>query len=650
MELLQNFIIVLLTAVVVLVILSRLKIPSVIGFLITGVIIGTVGANFVHASHELEVMAEIGIILLMFTIGLEFSIIRIKQMKHEVLIYGGFQVIFTIGAVWVIMFLTGFSNAESIIAAFIISLSSTAIVLKIMQDKAKLQTPNGRIMLGILLFQDLCIVPMIILTPLLSSIGEVDALQILLKLARSFGLILVIFLLAKYLLPKLFDFVINSRVSELFILMIIGLCFGLALFTYALGFSVALGAFIAGMILAESDYIHQIEADIKPLKTLFLSVFFITVGMLLNIDYLVANPFKIITVITGILILKAGIIAGILILYKNSWSLALKVGLGLSQIGEFAFMLLSIARPLDIISENFYQLFLSASVISMLFTPLVILLGDKLGSRQRLMQKISETLPLKGRNVIIAGFGINGINLSRIFKALNISYRIIDMNPATVKKYKEAGEPIVFGDITQLDNLKIIGIEEAALLVIAISDAEATKKAIGISRKSNPELQIIVRSEFITQIENLYELGANVVISQDFEASLQIASYVLKFFGIAEPIAKIKSDQLRKRHYQFFTEGQATNQLKIAELAAVKYFNETYLALENPGLVEKRIIELNERLMQNFSYVRIIGIIRNDTIITEIGEEVRVDRMDTLIVYGEQQKLDMAVEYLDNYS
>ncbi|MDQ3192264.1 MAG: cation:proton antiporter [Bacteroidota bacterium] len=649
MELLQNFILILILAVVVLVILSRLKIPSIIGFLITGILIGTVGADYIIVEHELEIAAEIGIILLMFTIGLEFSITKIKEMKHEVLIYGGGQVLLTILAVWIIMSFSRFSITESVFAAFVISLSSTAIVMKIMQDKGKLQTPSGKIMLGILLFQDLCIVPMIILTPLLGSVGEVDAIDILLKLGKSFGLILIIFLLAKYLLPRIFDYVINYRISELFILLIISLAFGLALLTYALGFSVALGAFIAGMILAESDFIHQIEADIKPLKTLFLSVFFITVGMLLNTNYLLANPLKIFLVLTGILILKTIIISAFLIIYKNTWNLSLKAGLGLSQIGEFAFMLLSIAHPLDIISEDFYQLFLSVSVISMLITPLLIILSDKLGIQQRLMNKIEDNF-YEEKKVIIAGFGINGINLSRIFKALNISYRIIDMNPATVRKYKEAGEPIVFGDITQLENLKRIGIQNATMLVIAISDAEATQKAIDISRKSNPNLQIIVRSEFISQIENLYDLGADMIISQDFEASLQIASYVLKFFGIAEPIVKIKSDQLRKRHYRFFTEEiESENQLKIAELAEIEFFNETYLALENPGLIGKRVAEINLQLMQVFKQVRILGIVRGDRIITEIGEEIKVERMDTLIVFGAQNKLDIAVEYLDNY-
>ncbi|HET6245840.1 MAG: cation:proton antiporter [Bacteroidetes bacterium] len=650
MGVLQNFIILLLTAVGVLVILSRLKVPSVIGFLLTGILIGTVGSGYIKAGHELEVMAEVGVILLMFTIGLEFSISRMNQMKRQVLIYGGMQVLITILTVWIILFFTGFSTKESIFAAFVISLSSTAIVMKIMQDKGKLQTPDGRIMLGILLFQDLCIVPLIILTPLLGTVGEVDALEVLLKLAGSFGLILIIFLSAKYLLPKIFDYVINSRVSEIFILLIIGLAFGLALLTYSLGFSVALGAFIAGMILAESDFIHQIEADIKPLKTLFLSVFFITVGMLMDVDYLIANPIKILLVLAGILILKTIIITSILFFSKNPINISLKSGLGLSQIGEFAFMLLSIAHPLDIISEDFYQLFLSVSVISMLITPLLLILGEKLRTQQGLMKKVDENF-IEQKEVIIAGFGINGINLSRIFKALNISYRIIDMNPATVRKFKEAGEPIVFGDITQLENLKRIGIEKATMLVIAISDAEATQKAIDISRKNNPDLQIIVRSEFISQIENLYDLGANMVISQDFEASLQIASYVLKFFGIAEPIAKIKSDQLRKRHYRFFTEDQAVeNQLKIAELADIEFFNETYLAIENPGLIGKKVIKINSQLMQVFKKARIIGLIREDIIITEFGEDIKVERLDTLVVFGTQDKLDMAVEYLDNFT
>jgi monovalent cation:H+ antiporter-2, CPA2 family len=649
MEALNNFILILIIAVAVLVLFSRLKIPSVIGFLLTGIIISTLGGDFVKKGHELELLAEVGIMLLMFNIGLEFSIAKIKQMKHEVLVYGGLQVMVTIVAVILLMHFSGFSASEAIFGSFIVSLSSTAIVLKMMQDKGKMNSPAGRIMLGILLFQDLCVVPLIILTPLLSSFDQIEPLLVLGKLAKSFVLIAAIFLLAKFLLPKVFDYVCSHRVSELFILLVIAIMLGLALLTHKLGFSVALGAFIAGMILAESDYIHQIEADIKPLKNVFLSVFFISVGLLLDVNFLIANPGKIFLSLIVIILIKSLIIYLLLKLFKVTHSLSLKAGIGLSQIGEFAFMLLNIAVPAGVIDEKFSQLILSVSVVSMLITPLLIGLAFFVGRQSALKGSIKDVFE-EQKQVIIAGYGINGINLSRIFKNLNISYRIIEMNANTVRRYRREGEPIVYGDITQPENLKKLGIEKASMLVVAISDADASRRAVELARKMNPSLRIIARSEFFSQIEPLYQSGANVVISQDFEASLQIASYVLKFFGIAEPIVKIKSDQLRKRHYGFFTQAQGPNNtLKIAELASVENYNETFLALENPSLIGRLVSEVNIKLSETFKNIKIVAIVRDDVIISDFPSDITIERLDTLVLYGKQSLLDSAVEYLDNF-
>ena len=234
---------------------------------------------------------------------------------------------------------------------------------------------------------------------------------------------------------------------------------------------------------------------------------------------------------------------------------------------------------------------------------------------------------------------------------MNISYKIIEFNPNTVKKYKKEGENIVFGDITHPDNLKHIGVDTASLIVIAISDAEATLRAVELSRKMNKDIYIIVRSEFITQIETLYKKGADIVISQDFEASLEISSYVLKYFGISDSIIKIKSDQLRKRHYKFFSQdSNLENQLKIADLAAINYFNETYFVFGNPKLIGKKIDDINDLIFSIFKDgIRIIAIIREDKVITDILEDLIIEKMDTLIIYGEQGKLDDTVEFLNNF-
>lgn len=648
MEILQQFIIALVVAVVVVVILSRLKIPSVIGFLFTGMLIGPHILNLVHSGHEIEVLAEVGVMLLMFTIGLEFSIKRILSMRHEVLVLGGLQIVFTISVVFVLMkFLLGFSLQESILASFVISMSSTAIVLKSLQDKGQLQTPSGRIMTGMLLFQDICVVPLIILTPLIGKLNEVDPTEILLKIGISFTFIIVIFYLSKFLLPKFFDLVCSLRINELFMILVLTLCFGLAILTNYLGFSLALGAFIAGMILAESDFIYQIEADIKPLKNVFLSIFFISVGMLLNIPFVLNNTANVAIAAFSILLVKTLIIAGIAKTFKTPLNMSLLIGLGISQIGEFSFMLLNIARPLNFISDEYYQTFLSSSIISMMATPAFLGLGNILLNKAELKQEIDDNSDLQ-KHVLIAGFGVNGQNLSKIFKSLNIPYKIIEINPNTVKKFKKEGEDIVFGDITKRDNLLHMGIDKAQMMVIAISDWDATLKAVTIGRQLNPELKIIVRTEFVTQIEPLYKAGANVVISQEFEASLEIAAYVLKTLGIAGPIVRLKSEQLRKRHYGFFHGGSTGAQSKIAELAAISHINEAYSVMGDSKIIDKNIKLIRNHLKQDD--VSIIGIVRGDAIYINPSDDFSIQMMDMILLFGKQNKMDETVELLDNFN
>ena len=648
MEILQQFIIALVVAVVVVVILSRLKIPSVIGFLLTGILIGPHSLNLVHSGHEIEFLAEVGVMLLMFTIGLEFSIKRILSMRHEVLLIGVLQILITISTVFVLMkFLLGFNLQESILASFVISMSSTAIVLKSLQDKGQLQSPSGRIMTGILLFQDICVVPLIILTPLVGKLNDVDLTDILLKIGISFAFIVVIFFLSKFLLPKLFDLVCSFRINELFMILVLTLCFGLSILTNHLGFSLALGAFIAGMILAESDFIYQIEADIKPLKNVFLSIFFISVGMLLNIPFVIQNPSNIAIASVSILLVKTLIIAGIAKIFKTPLNMSLLIGLGISQIGEFSFMLLNIARPLNFISDEYYQTFLSSSIISMMATPAFLGLGNLLLNKSELKQNIDEDEILQ-KHVIIAGFGVNGQNLSKIFKSLNIPYKIIEINPNTVKKFKKEGENIVFGDITKRDNLLHLGIDKARMMVIAISDWDATLKSVTTGRQINPNLKIIVRTEFVTQIEPLYKAGANIVISQEFEASLEIAAYVLKTLGIAGPIVRLKSEQLRKRHYGFFSGRSFGVQSKIVELAAISHINEAYTVLGDSKIIGKSIGILKTSI--HTDDVNIVGIVRGENIIINPPDDFLIDSMDMILLFGKQNKIDETVEILDNFN
>jgi CPA2 family monovalent cation:H+ antiporter-2 len=429
-------------------------------------------------------------------------------------------------------------------------------------------------------------------------------------------------------------------------ILVLTLCFGLSILTNYLGFSLALGAFIAGMILAESDFIYQIEADINPLKNVFLSIFFISVGMLLNVPFVLQYPLNVALAAVSILVVKTLIIALIAIVFKTPLNISLLIGLGLSQIGEFSFMLLNIARPLNITSDEYYQIFLSSSIISMMATPLFLGLGNILLHKTELKKDIEESLDLQ-KHVLIAGFGVNGQNLSKIFKSLNIPYKIIEINPNTVKKFKKEGENIVFGDITKRDNLLHLGIDKALMMVIAISDGDATLKAFTIARQLNPKIKIIVRTEFVSQIEPLYKAGADIVISQEFEASLEISAFVLKNLGIAGPIVRLKTEQLRKRHYGFFGGSSLGTQSKFAELASISNLNEAYTLLSDSKIIGKSLGEIRNHIHPD--EVNIIGIVRGESIFINPPEDFIFQKMDMILLYGFQNKIDETVEILDNF-
>jgi CPA2 family monovalent cation:H+ antiporter-2 len=643
----SEFVIIIVAATFVVVLFSRFRIPALIGFLFTGIIIGPGGLSWVKSGHELELMSEIGIILLMFSIGLEFSIKRIKEMKFEVLVLGALQVFLTMLPIFFIASAIGLCWQKSIFVAMILSVSSTAIVIKLLQDKNQLRTPAGKIMLGILLFQDICVVPFIIFTPMLSNTGEFQFTPIINKFGTAILLIIGLSVVSKYLLPKIIDVVFKTKVSELFLTFSLSMCFGLAILSAYSGFSMAMGAFIAGMILAESAYHYQIDSDVKPLRYLFLSLFFISVGMLLNTDFLINNFTPVILVTISILTFKALIIFAICYFLKQPVNLALRSGISISQIGEFSFMLLSIAKPAGVLNENEYQLFLSATVISMLLTPFLFFVGEIAGRFKTRKLTHSVKTDLSRETVIIIGFGINGQNLAKIFKSLQINYKVMDLNASLVKKYQEQGENIFFGDSTRIDNLEHFGVKQARLLVIAITDNEATISTVRLARQLNAALHIIARTENISEIKRLQEAGADEVISQEFEASIEVTTSVLKFFGISEPLIKLKTDNIRKYNYGFFEKNDNGNRLKISDLASIKEFNHSYFVNPNSALAGKCIDDIYKSC-HIFSHISIIGIIRNKEIISHPPGDTQIETLDTIIIFGRQDYLDKAINHFEN--
>jgi CPA2 family monovalent cation:H+ antiporter-2 len=604
-EFLTSLAIILGVSALVVFLLHKLKIPSLVGFLVAGVIIGPHGVGLVRDTHSVEVMAEIGVILLLFTIGIEFSIARLLRMKKEVIVGGGLQVLLTILFASVASYIATGGPQRSILFGFLVALSSTAIVMKILAEKGEIDSPQGRITVGILIFQDLCVIPLMLLTPALAGEGT-GAAEVMAKMGKALFIVAAVIFSAKWLIPRLLHQVVSTRSRELFTITIILLCFGIALLTSRLGLSLALGAFLAGVIISESEYAHQATSDILPFKDSFIGLFFVSVGMLMDFGYVTSNFLTILLVVALIFTLK--VITGTVSALMAGGSLrsSLQAGQSLVQIGEFSFVLAVTGKELGIITEEFYQSFLSSSIITMMLTPFIMTTAPSVSgwiTSRRPLRRLGRLRPereghprKREGHVIIIGFGLNGKNLAKVLRETEIPYVILEINNETVREMKKKGEPIYYGDGTSSEILHKLSIGRARLLVVAISDPASTRAIVSIARHESPDLHIIVRTRYLAEVDDLMSLGANEVIPEEFETSVEIFSRVLQQYHFPSNMILEMVDRVRSGSY---------TALRRLELPRTNLFEQCewlpgmnvdgYRIAENSFLSEKTIAELQVR-------------------------------------------------------
>jgi CPA2 family monovalent cation:H+ antiporter-2 len=521
----------------------KIKIPPVVGFLLTGVVCGPYGLGLVSAVHEVELMAEIGIVLLMFSIGMELSVSELIRLRKPVFIGGALQVGLTILAVVpVAVFALGSLN-RALFAGFLAALSSTAIVLKILQQSGQMESPHGRISLSILIFQDLIIVPMVLAVPLLAGkglSGGGTGTDLLLSGLKTVGLMGGGFLLARKLVPAGLSLVVRTRSRELFLISTLGICLSIALITSALGLSLSLGAFMAGLIMSESEYSHSALEGILPFKEVFTSLFFTSVGMLLHIGFFTAHLAEIAAVTFFLMFCKTLVVLAVGLLLGYPLRPALIAGLALCQIGEFSFVLARAGYDNGLFEADFYQIFLAASIATMIAAPFLIAVAPRFAAAVAGLPIVARLTAGKVRmdeeeapkdtalrdHLIIIGFGISGKYLARTAKLSGIPYTILEMNPDTVRAYA-AVEPISYGDATHPSVLRALGVAGARVLAVVISDPAAVRGITEAARHMAPGLHIVVRTRFLAEVEALRELGASDVIPEEFETAVEIFTRVL---------------------------------------------------------------------------------------------------------------------------
>jgi CPA2 family monovalent cation:H+ antiporter-2 len=654
LPLFKDLLILLVASIPIAFIASRLRLPVIVAFMITGILIGPYGLALISDVHAVEVLAEIGVVLLLFTIGLEFSLRRILEMKRMVFGGGGLQVTLTVIVTTFIAYQAGRSFGESAFFGFLIALSSTAIVLKSYMDRAELDSPHGKAGIGILLFQDLCVVPMMLLVPVLSGKEGSSLASILITLGSAFVAIVVILFTARKVIPYLLRHIVRLRSPEIFIIFIVLVTLGTSWLTAQFGLSLALGAFIAGLVLSESEYSHQIVADILPFRDVFNSVFFISIGMLLSLGFLVTNVLVVMVWIAGLLIGKALIVALAVRLLGNSLRVSTMTAVGLAQVGEFSFILAKVGLSQGLLTDSDYQTFLAAAIISMIATPFLIKAAPRIGySIQSWLSPDSMLEPtmtgynpgeerLKG-HIIIVGYGLNGRNLSKVLRSIKIPYAILDLNADTVRKAAvREGEPIMYGDATRKEVLHRLNLESARILVLATSDPIATRRTIALAREMNPDIHIIVRTRYMAELPDLYKLGANQVIPEEFETSIEIFSRVLREYGVARNVIQGEVEEIRREGYQMLR-GPSQPMLEMSAIgeALGTASTETLFIDRNSPAIGRTIGEMDLRKQTGAT---VITTIRDGNTEINPGPDFKLEAEDILVLLGSPQQIETAIE------
>ena len=628
----------------------KMRLPALVGFLITGILLGPHGIALVTDTTVVERLAEIGVVLLLFTVGIEFSIEDIMRSSRLLITGGGLQLLATIAAVVGIAMAFGTPLPQAIFYGFLASLSSTAIVMKMYADRAELDTAHGRLATGILLFQDIAVVPMMLLLPVLGQAagdGGVTVASVLATLGKAVIGLVVVFLAARRIVPYLLHQVIRLKNREIFFLLIVLLCMGTAWITYRLGLSLALGAFLAGLIISESEYSHRIVSDILPFRDYFASIFFISIGMLLQTGYFASHLVLVLTMTAALLITKTVIVIGVARLLRYPIRNSVLAGIGLAQVGEFSFLLAQQGSGRGLISGDIYQLFVDTSVLSMLATPLAVQVAPTL-----VKYLPAGLLPLEDKanvcsltgHTIIAGYGLNGRNLARTLRATRIPYTVLEVNADTIRKARDEGEPIIYGDITREDVLLRAGADCARVIVFAISDFAATRMAIRFVRSINPSIFILVRTRYAAEVDELLKLGADQVIAEEFETSIEIFSRVLHQYHVPGNVIANQISLVRFDGYKMLR-GLSLDQEKIGRLAAL-----FAAATVDNVQVQPESASIGRTLkdldLRRSTGATVIAIVRNGEAITNPGIDFRLVMDDILVLLGAHKELDAAVELL----
>jgi CPA2 family monovalent cation:H+ antiporter-2 len=549
-------------AVAVTVLLHRLKLPTVAGLLVAGALMGPFGLKLIHSVHDIEILAEIGVVLLLFTIGLEFSLERLRHIFRQVAFGGVLQVGLTTLFVACVAKLSGLSTSKSIFYGFVFAMSSTAIVLRALSERQELDAPHGRIIVGTLIFQDLCVIPMVLVVPLLvtSGGGGVEPWAIALALGKAALVVAVIITLARVVVPWVLKYVAASRSREVFLLAILAICIGTAWVTNLAGLSLALGAFLGGMVVADTEYGRRALGDILPLRDVFVSIFFVSLGMLFNISVVFSRPLLVALLLLGFFVFK-GLLATLSALaMRFPARVAWLAGMGLAQFGEFGFVLVDLGESTHLVNSTEVAPLLSAGILSMFLTPLVVRIAPHVTAGERLLAPLEKLIGARSLDdedalehaaisdhVLLVGYGVAGRFAASALERAKVPFVVLELNAETVRAARARGEPVFYGDATSEETLGHAHLKTARVLVLLINDARAARRVIDTVRRVAPDVPILIRSRYLAERPLLLELGARDVVAEEVEGAVEVLSRLLRWLEtprnlIEESIRAVRQD------------------------------------------------------------------------------------------------------------
>lgn len=643
------------SAVFIVWIFRKLKLPAILAYLVAGMLVGQHGFNWAQEQVNYDHFAELGIVFLLFTLGLEFSLPKLMAMRHLVITVGSLQVGISLFLFTCLAMLFGQDFSTSFVIGSILALSSTAIVIRQLSETGTMKRKSGQLSVAILLFQDVAVVPLLIIIPMLAMGGD-SSLILDLGLALIKGIVVVSLLLltGKWLLPRLFNLIAQVRTDELFVLTTLLVTLVASALTQWFGLSMALGAFLAGMMLGESQYRHQLEADIRPYRDILLGLFFVTVGMKLDINILLSSPLTIIGLMLAFMLIKILIIKTLAVRAGEAPKDAWAAGFMLAQMGEFGFVLIALASQVKLLPLDVASILLGAGVVSMAVTPYMvnnarqwaIWISHDNVIDEGALQGLPENKNFND-HVIICGFGRVGQTVSRFLKQESIDFIAIDIDPLRTSKARDAGENVLFGSSRQSELLHAAHLSSAKLVVIAFGEDKQSLEVIQKIRSISSEVPILVRTRNDDNLELLQASGANEVVPESLEGSLMLVSQVLSLSGV--PFSRIirRVQKERKNHYNHlhgFFQGEQTD-MSLDSIDRIE-FAHAVLLTEGAFVIGNSIRSLNLESRR----VSIIALRRDEQEIEAPDDNIILKPQDTLILRGKPRRVERTERYLQEGS